>query len=100
VRIPARGGDRGLILKGLFIMFLSNFKEKTELLKFIFAHFAHIAFCIVHFCIFCRLGIHALMTFRRVRIPARGGDRGLILKGVLCFFTMLLPKFKEKIELF
>jgi hypothetical protein len=40
------------------------------------------------------------MTFRRVRIPARGGDRGLILKGLLCFFTMFLPKIKEKSSFF
>jgi hypothetical protein len=37
------------------------------------------------------------MTFRRVRIPARGGDRGLILKG---FIIMFLSKFKEKSSFF
>jgi hypothetical protein len=58
VRIPARGGDRGLILKGLFIMFLSNFKEKSSFLRFILVHL-HLR--ILAFCIFCRLGVPAAM---------------------------------------
>jgi hypothetical protein len=62
VRIPARGGDRGLILKGLFFMFLSKFKEKTELFE---VHLRTICtFCILH-CAF----LHFLSTW-----DSRGDD--------------------------